>query len=427
MQFTNPIWLWGLTGLMIPIGIHLLSRKESKVIRIGSIRYLEESTTKQSVSLRLNELILLALRCLLITLIVLLLSGLSFNNDQTKNERWLVIESGLENDATLVPLVDSLQKNGFQTRRLEEGFPPISSSKTLTPVNYWRLMEDLNAKTLQQCVVLSYNYAAGFKGQRISMPGNLTWISKNPAPSEFPLQAIRLGTDSAIIRMGNTAADETSFESRIVSVSPAQTHFHSESGTDSVVIELPDTLIITIVNDEAFEYDKQMLLAALQAIDESSTTLFDIKTAVRDQWDPAEKTDWMILLSDQSFTDASRTNTILYQADVQRNKPLLEQQNSRNQQHHQWILTKRLTEDVILKEKLPLHLASLLLSKKESERLVDALDRRVYPEKLLWSHEEQSKSEKVTSATATSIAPWLAILIIVSLFAERLVAINRKQ
>jgi hypothetical protein len=23
MQLTNPIWLWGLTGLIIPIGIHI--------------------------------------------------------------------------------------------------------------------------------------------------------------------------------------------------------------------------------------------------------------------------------------------------------------------------------------------------------------------------------------------------------------------
>jgi hypothetical protein len=98
MQLINPIWLWGLTGLLIPIGIHLLSRKEGKIIRFGSLRHLEESQTKQSISIRLNEVTLLILRCILIFLIVILLCGLSVDLFRSQKNQWLILEDGLQSD-----------------------------------------------------------------------------------------------------------------------------------------------------------------------------------------------------------------------------------------------------------------------------------------------------------------------------------------
>jgi hypothetical protein len=77
IQFAQPIFLWALTALAVPIGIHLLSRKEGKVVKMGSLRHLRETSTKQFKGIKLNELLLLALRCLLIILFVSLLAGLS--------------------------------------------------------------------------------------------------------------------------------------------------------------------------------------------------------------------------------------------------------------------------------------------------------------------------------------------------------------
>ena len=87
MQLINPIWLWGLTGLLIPIGIHLLSRKQGKIIKFGSLRHLEESQTKQSINVRLNEVPLLILRCALIFLIVILLCGLKHRSVSISKKR----------------------------------------------------------------------------------------------------------------------------------------------------------------------------------------------------------------------------------------------------------------------------------------------------------------------------------------------------
>ena len=107
MQLANPIWLWGLSGMLIPIGIHLLSRKEGRVIRIGSVRHLEDTISKQFKSIRLNEFILLGLRCLLIIILVLFLAGLDLNITG-KNGKWLLIEGGLDKDNEFSSLIDSL-------------------------------------------------------------------------------------------------------------------------------------------------------------------------------------------------------------------------------------------------------------------------------------------------------------------------------
>lgn len=425
MQLTSPIWLWGLAGLIIPIAIHLLHRKESKIIKIGSIRHLEASNTKQSMNLRLNELLLLAMRCLLIALVVLLLGGLHFNDDQTKSEQWIIIENGLENDPDYVPLIDSLQEQGFQLKRMDEGFPPLADLKTNAPINYWKLVEELSYKSLKQSVVLSYNYAKGFKGKRSSRPSNLMWISKNPAPIEFPLKAVKVAASSVSIRMGNSTASETAFRNLNAPLNPNQSHVLSS--VDSTSIERPDTLIITMVSDLEFSNDKNILLAALQAVEETITTIFSVKILPPDLWTPEQKTDWMIWLSNKGVAESVQCNRIIFSESKAENKGLFERERSPLSEQAIWLLAKRLNEEVALQEKLPVKLVSILLSKKELERKAAEFDRRVQPEQMLWSPERQSNKKNFPAADPNIAAQVLAILILIALVLERLIAFKRHQ
>ena len=429
MQFTNPIWLWAMAGLLVPVGIHLLSRKEGKVVQIGSIRHLEQSNTKQSMSLQLNELILLALRCLLITLIVLLLSGLHFAGDQTKKERWVVIENGLDADSGFIPVIDSLQKQGFLVKRLEEDFPDIQDSKTTsTRVNYWRLMEALKEKSLQQSYVFSYNYTEGFRGRRIAKPTNLTWISKGAPSVEFPLRAVQRSRDSVLIRMGNSTPDVTAFKNLVVPVNQTNAYLTSSSTGNSISLELPDTLNITIVSELEFEYDKKIISAAIHAMAETVPTIFKINSLRQDRWNGDAMTDWLIWLSNEPIVNGSRTKRILYKRDETKNKPLLERENLRSGEGTAWLITKRLNEDIALQEKLPLTLASILLDKSKSESKAAETDRRTQPEKILWSREAASETKKIVAGTeVTTVAQSLVVLVFMILFVERVIAIKRNQ
>ena len=211
MQLINPIWLWGLTGLLIPIGIHLLSRKQGKIIKFGSLRHLEESQTKQSIKVRLNEVPLLMLRCGLIFLIVILLCGLSLDVFQSQKSEWLVLEGGLERDPSLKSLIDSLKQQGFEIKSMKKGFPDVSVQQAEPFVSYWEMVDRLPVESLNKVIVVSYSLASKFRGKRISLPENVTWISKEPEQKEFALSAIKISNDSVLVRMGKSSSLQTSF------------------------------------------------------------------------------------------------------------------------------------------------------------------------------------------------------------------------
>src|SRR5690242_6992747 len=126
MAFANPIWLWGFSALSIPLAIHLLSRKEGKVIAMASLRHLKDANTQQFKSLKLNEILLLILRSLIIILVVLFLSGLQIQ--KASDQKWVVIENSLQENAQTKSLVDSLTTQGFEAHLLAKDFPKITEA-----------------------------------------------------------------------------------------------------------------------------------------------------------------------------------------------------------------------------------------------------------------------------------------------------------
>jgi len=71
MQFQNLVMLVGLVAVAIPIIIHLLNRQRATIVDWGAMRFLLESLTHRSRRILIEEIILMALRCLAIALLVL--------------------------------------------------------------------------------------------------------------------------------------------------------------------------------------------------------------------------------------------------------------------------------------------------------------------------------------------------------------------
>lgn len=71
MTFIQPLLLAGLALIFIPILIHLFNRRKAKVIEWGAMRFLAGSMVSRRRRVQIEELILLALRCLLVALLVL--------------------------------------------------------------------------------------------------------------------------------------------------------------------------------------------------------------------------------------------------------------------------------------------------------------------------------------------------------------------
>src|SRR4051812_17322397 len=143
INFLHPAWLWGLTGLTIPVAIHLLSRKEGKVIYVGSVRHLTDSVTAQFSSIRLNEILLLVIRMLLLTLLVFLLAGSQLTMSDRTNTKWVVIENGVERQKLSSSVIDSALRNGFELRYLSSGFPITFDSISSQKKDYRALAQQL--------------------------------------------------------------------------------------------------------------------------------------------------------------------------------------------------------------------------------------------------------------------------------------------
>jgi hypothetical protein len=74
MGFLNPFLLFGLAAVSVPIIIHLLNRRKFQKVVWAAMRFLKTSVEQNQRRMRIEDLILLILRCLLLALIALALA-----------------------------------------------------------------------------------------------------------------------------------------------------------------------------------------------------------------------------------------------------------------------------------------------------------------------------------------------------------------
>src|SRR5947199_981991 len=91
-QFLNPAYLAaGAALISLPIIIHLINRMRFKRIRWAAMEFLLKSQKRNRRKLIIEQLILLALRCLLVLLAGLLLGRLRLGGDTGQNAFHLVV------------------------------------------------------------------------------------------------------------------------------------------------------------------------------------------------------------------------------------------------------------------------------------------------------------------------------------------------
>jgi hypothetical protein len=94
MQFLNPYLLLALLGVSVPIIIHLFNRRNAREIPWGAMRFLMDSLMNRRRSLLLEEILLLASRCLLVGCAVFALAR-PFAPAGSAYPWWLVMPIGL--------------------------------------------------------------------------------------------------------------------------------------------------------------------------------------------------------------------------------------------------------------------------------------------------------------------------------------------
>ena len=196
MIFLNSIWLFALAALSIPVAIHLWNIKRGKTLKVGSISLITVSSQKKSRSLKLNDLLLLLLRCLLLALVAFVLAvPLWQRHNSSTVKGWVLIPKRelKETYQKFKPTIDSLNKAGYEFHYFNKGFAKADLTKGLadttnyknTNVSYWSLVQQLDGQISSSLPVRLFtsNGIIHFNGVKPQVSLNLHWQTYTPADS----------------------------------------------------------------------------------------------------------------------------------------------------------------------------------------------------------------------------------------------------
>ncbi|PUZ23067.1 hypothetical protein DCC81_21935 [Chitinophaga parva] len=187
LQFLHPIWLFGITGITLPVMIHLWNHRQGKVLAVGSIALLQETPRNSARRVQLSEKWLLLLRCLIIILLSVILAGPQWKQPASAAAKrgWVLVPRQLA--GAFQHQVDSLVKAGFRGHYFEPGFPDMDGDTANGPQqDYWSTLALLQqAVTPEQPVYLfTDRQLRHFSGERPRVEMDLHWQTVAiPAPA----------------------------------------------------------------------------------------------------------------------------------------------------------------------------------------------------------------------------------------------------
>ncbi|MCJ8163920.1 BatA domain-containing protein [Pontibacter sp. E15-1] len=306
MTFLAPYWLFAASAIMIPIAIHLWNKRQGKTVKMGSLRWLEASASNRWSSIRLNNVWLLLLRCLILLLLaVALAQPVVVRAPQTPESRKAVYvgQELLYRAAArqqLQPTIDALLQRGYQLYTYTPAFNPITKEKWQqlnsagtdsaihSSVNYWALLPVLAERHPQpqdSVWLFTSDQQRYFAGMRpATIPENFRWFPvASEANAAWVQAAVQTSPDSLLLVAGNATRDgiaytrfHTSSDIKSISVSNQQLQLQRQNDTlqatlsDKSISRVPvqtKPLRVTLLADEAQEPELRYLQAALQAID----------------------------------------------------------------------------------------------------------------------------------------------------------------
>jgi hypothetical protein len=418
MFFLNPSFLWALLGLSVPVAIHLWSKKEGKTIKVGSLKFLQESDSQKSSSIKLNEFWLLLLRMLLITILVFILAEPRLYHKSENSPITYLVEKSLLSSSEVRSLTDSLN-NTAEVRFLETDFPeyqPEIVKDTLSESpNYWKLAKEMETLKTDSVVVFTNAFVGGIKGKRPEISKNIHWINLNPGTAKTNLVgAVKRGDEIERISVISDA-EEFKFqkEKQNLTTSEIETEFENIP-----VVEL-DTLRVKIYSEEEFQVESKYIKASFLALEKYLEHPIEILNFEEENFN-SNSEEILIWLSEKP-APKTEEKVLVFRKDSLANS-LIEQGNSKNE----YYLIGDLNSENIVEEYFAEQLLEILNLYPEINKEAAKYDVRMMNLALLKPiFEEASESSK--NRDGRDISKYLWILLIILILSERALARVRKQ
>lgn len=427
MSFVNPTYLWAFLGLLVPIAIHLWSNKEGKVIKVGSIKFLENSESSQSKSIKLNEYLLLFLRLLLLSFLVLILAEPQINVDSKNSTLTYLVESSLLKDNTVKNVINNIESNQ-EVRVFKEGFPKVEDNieQTTSKVNYWQLAQELENLKTDSIVVFTKGFFTGIKGKRPSINIPVKWVvlEDESLINNEPILAFKQDGKINLIK-ANSSASYLSFNNQKFALNSNQIKI--TNAQDSLIIN--DKIIplkhrkktqVLIVYNEKLENQLYYLEASIKAIEKySKQTVLLEKTKDIKKY-KLEDYSLIIWLKEKQSIDTEIT-VLQYYLDPSATD-IIEQSEDENV----FNLTRKLSTKTILENNFVNQLFKLLYDFKIENSILNKVDKRVISEAEIQTNFIK-KENRISKINTKNYTKWLWLPFLIILVLERVIATIRKQ
>ena len=296
-QLINPLWLFAIGGISIPLIIHLWNIKKGKTLKIGSISLLGESSRQSARSLKLIDLLFLFLRCLLLIIVALILAGPLWNSkiNTSANKGWILIEKQnlTETSSQFKAEIDSLSKLGYEFHFFEPGFQYAKledalnenkseiGSEQLLP--YWSLIKLLEDEIPENTQVFLFtpNLLNRLGTERPLVTHPIQWKTYTPSDSTATWieNAWFNESDSVNVTIATSSPNKTTFKT--IAIDPASRNspfefniqnakaslkFKNKKQGDSLPITIDTATIRIAIYTDKFKNDASYLRAAFSAI-----------------------------------------------------------------------------------------------------------------------------------------------------------------
>ena len=430
MAFTHPLYLWGLLGLLVPLAIHLWSKKEAKTIKVGSIALLKESTSKKSRSLQWNEWALLALRMLLVTGLVLLMAGPQMLGRKNQDKVAYFVEPSL-NAQLGQALLDSLAQEA-PVHLLQQGFPLWQPNGAVDMVfqtpHYWQWAKALEEFPADSLVLFTQGLQQGIRGKRPQVAKPMHWVVlEGEVEQTVPWQVQRNGDMARITKFRSSSAmGEFIVEQRpwkevepYLNPSGDSLMLPWQGGQRSVPLVGDTPLKIGLYANTDFENEQKYIKSAFTALAKFwQRELLIIPMAEGDSVE--SDVDLLVWLA-QAPSPTFQGPRLVFKEDA-----LADDLIAAGPSPRVFHLTARLDAERATQARLPEQLARLVYPTDQLHAQIAEYDQRNVPLETLRPR-PKAPQEKVRQQAGQALSLWVWGALVVLFLAERTLAHIRKQ
>ena len=427
MEFLNATYLWGFLGILLPVAIHLWSRKKVVTIKVGSIKLLQASEPKQNSNIKLNEWWLLILRILMVAMLVLILSEPVLNKRIEKQSVNYLVEPSLLNDDRLSSFLDTISEE--KVRLLTKDFPYAKDFKSYEypkVPKYWQLAQEIQKINADSIVVFSKGYLKGVKGRRPSIRANTKWIVlASEDVLETPIAAKQKQNDFEITAVVSSAnflmfeKDSISEKNDLLEFNVSQDSVRLiSSKTNWLPLTSNETLSVGILSNDSLPEQMYYFKAAYRAI--SKFLDQPIEIVVDPEGISLNDLNTLVILNDSLPLDVKR-NILVYKPDALANQ-LIESGTTSNS----FYLTELLNSENIVTNRFADQLLLLLNTDKSIDEYIQNYDQRTLAESDLQPLHIADSTVK-NSIQFFEMSSWLWLFLIPIVIVERILSRIRKQ